>query len=135
MGIRRGWCLRSAGLVAEASIAALFVLASNTLLRPVVNQINRRPFSEESSEALYVVYVICMRDLHADVRQDILQILEETGYPVRQMDGHPLGPEEMEIELTIFPTAVNVDELDDTVAKVERLPGVRQVFWNARDET
>lgn len=124
-----------AGLLAEALIAALFVLASNTLLRPVVNQINRRPFSEESSEALYVVYVICARDLHADVRQDILQILEETGYPVRQMDGHPLGLEEMEIELTIFPTAVNVDELDDAVAKVERLPGVRQVFWNARDET
>ncbi|MBB2197226.1 MAG: MgtC/SapB family protein [Gluconacetobacter sp.] len=124
-----------AGLLGEASIAAFFVLASNTLLRPLVNRINRRPFSEASSEALYVVYVICDRTLSADIRENILGILDDTGYPVRQVDGHPLGQEEMEIELTLFPTAVNVEELDDAVEKVERLPGVRQAFWNARDET
>lgn len=47
-----------AGLVAEAALAALFVLASNTLLRPVVNRINRRPVNEETSEATYTVYAI-----------------------------------------------------------------------------
>lgn len=124
-----------AGLLGEAVLGALFVVASNTLLRPLVNQINRRPFSEESSEALYVVYVICARNLNADIREDILGILDDTGFPVRQVDSHPLGSDEMEIELTLFPTAVNVKELDEAVEKVERLPGVRQAFWNARDET
>lgn len=124
-----------AGLPGEAGLAALFVLASNTLLRPVVNRINRRPFSEESSEALYTVYVLCARNLSTEIREKILEILDETGYPVRQVDGHPLGADEMEIELTLFPTAVNVEELDEAAEKVERLPGVRQAFWNARDET
>ncbi|MGL4774889.1 MAG: MgtC/SapB family protein, partial [Aeromonas veronii] len=32
-----------AGLAMEAILGALFVLAANTLLRPLVNQINRRP--------------------------------------------------------------------------------------------
>lgn len=50
-----------ADLLGEALIAALFVLASNTLLRPVVNRINRRPVHEESSEATYTVRVICSR--------------------------------------------------------------------------
>uniref|UniRef100_UPI00195396E9 MgtC/SapB family protein n=1 Tax=Klebsiella aerogenes TaxID=548 RepID=UPI00195396E9 len=35
-----------ADLLGEAIVAALFVLASNTLLRPVVNRINRRPVQE-----------------------------------------------------------------------------------------
>ena len=47
-----------ANLLGEALIAALFVLASNTLLRPVVNRINRRPVHEESSVATYTVRVI-----------------------------------------------------------------------------
>ncbi|GAA3671962.1 MULTISPECIES: MgtC/SapB family protein [Acetobacter] len=124
-----------AGFLGEASLATLFVLASNTLLRPLVNRINRRPFSEESSEALYVVYIICARNLNVDIRENILEILDDTGFPVRQMDTHLLGSDEMEIELTLFPTSVNVEELDAAVEKVEKLSGVRQAFWNARDET
>ena len=42
-----------ADLVGKALLAALFVLASNTLLRPAVNRINRRPVDEEASEATY----------------------------------------------------------------------------------
>ena len=37
-----------ADLIGEALVASLFVLASNTLLRPVVNRINRRPVNDES---------------------------------------------------------------------------------------
>lgn len=40
-----------AGTIGEAALATLFVLASNTLLRPVVNRINRQPLQEELSEA------------------------------------------------------------------------------------
>src|ERR1700744_3317589 len=48
-----------ADLIGEAILAALFVLASNTLLRPVANRINRRPVQEAFGEATYAVYVIC----------------------------------------------------------------------------
>ena len=43
-------------------LAPLFVLASDTLLRPVVNRINRRPVKESPGEAAYAVYVICDRE-------------------------------------------------------------------------
>src|SRR6202046_2750746 len=41
------------GLPIEAVMLTGFVLAGNTLLRPLVNYLNRRPLDESSSEALY----------------------------------------------------------------------------------
>lgn len=123
-----------AGLPGEAGIAALFVLASNTLLRPVVNRINRRPFREESSEATYMVFVVCARDGKSVVREQVLEILEQASYPARQVDDHAFGADEVEIELTLYATAIQPDELDAAVTRVAAVPGVRQAFWNASDE-
>lgn len=123
-----------AGLLGEAGLAALFVLASNTLLRPVANRINRSPFREETSEATYMVFVICSRELQSDVREKVAEILDESSYPARQIDDHPFGEGEVEIEFTLYATAVQVDELNEAVKMTEALPGVRQAFWNAGDE-
>ncbi|WCM93961.1 MgtC/SapB family protein [Acidovorax sp. NCPPB 2350] len=120
-----------AGLLGEATLAALFVLASNTLLRPVVNRINRHPFEEEHSEATYMFFVICGRDAQSEVRDQVAHILEEMGYPARQIHDHAFGEEAVEIEFTLYATAVQADELDAAAARAESLPGVRQAFWNA----
>ena len=65
-----------ADLIGKAALAAIFVLASNTLLRPVVNRINRRPVNEEASEATYSVYVICRQESQADVLGKLAELLE-----------------------------------------------------------
>ena len=123
-----------AGLLGEATLAALFVLASNTLLRPVVNQINRRPFSEESGEATYMVHVICARDIQSDIREQMVDMLEVASYPPRQVEDHPFGEDGMEIEFTLYATAVRADELNRVVEQAEALPGVQQAFWHGGDE-
>jgi putative Mg2+ transporter-C (MgtC) family protein len=57
------WCsaavgaLSGIGLAAEAMVLTVAVLASNTLLRPLVNAINRTPIEERQSEAIYEVHV------------------------------------------------------------------------------
>lgn len=123
-----------AGLIGEAVLATLFVLASNTLLRPVVNRINRQPLQEEFSEATYAVYVICQRVQQADVREKILALLEAASYPVRDVDQHPFGQGEAEIEAKLYATAVEAPELDAVMAQIEAVPGVSQAFWNASSE-
>jgi putative Mg2+ transporter-C (MgtC) family protein len=40
-------------LVAQAAALTVFVLAGNTMLRPLVNAINRIPLDEKASEATY----------------------------------------------------------------------------------
>ena len=123
-----------AGLIAEALLAALFVLASNTLLRPVVNQINRRPVDEEAGEANYRVYVICQRAVQADVREQLVAMLEAANYPVRDIDQHAFGLTDAEIEATLYATAVDAEELDAVMGQLEKQPGVLQAFWNASTE-
>ena len=76
-------------LVVEAFVGTLFVLAANTLLRPVVNAINRRPIDDESTEVTYSVFVIAPRDQQKPARECLERILEAAQYPVprAQIDG------------------------------------------------
>ena len=120
-----------ADLIGEALVASLFVLASNTLLRPVVNRINRRPVNEESREATYRVYVICQRGAQSEVREHLVELLDAASYPVRDVDQHAFGQSDAEIEATLYATAVDAEELDRVIVQVEARPGVQQAFWNA----
>lgn len=123
-----------ADLIGEALVAALFVLASNTLLRPVVNRINRRPVHEEFSEATYVVYATCSRSAQPEVREKLVDLLEAANYPVRDVAQHAFGQDDAEIEATLYATAVEPEELDKVVSELEAQPGIRQAFWNASAE-
>ena len=51
-----------AGLIFEAALATVFVLAANTLLRPIVNLINKQPLDMEFVEVTNTVYVIAPRE-------------------------------------------------------------------------
>jgi len=123
-----------ADLIGEAIFAALFVLASNTLLRPVVNKINRRPLDEAASEATYRFFVICQRDVQGDVRERLVGWLEAANYPVRDVDQHAFGQTDAEIEATLFATSVEADVLDQVAQRLEGFPGVLQAFWNSRSD-
>jgi putative Mg2+ transporter-C (MgtC) family protein len=50
-------CCAGADMVAQAALLTVFVLGGNTLLRPLVNAIDRIPIDEQSSEASYDVLV------------------------------------------------------------------------------
>lgn len=123
-----------AGLLAEACLAAIFVLASNTLLRPIVNRINRRPVNEEASEATYTVYVICKREVQAEIRELLVGLLEAATYPVRDIDQHLFGQSDTEIEAILFATAVDGEQLDGVMRQIEALNGVVQAFWSTSSE-
>jgi hypothetical protein len=47
--------------VAEATVLTVAVLAGTTLLRPLVNAINRAPIDERQSEAIYEIHVVTGR--------------------------------------------------------------------------
>ena len=123
-----------ASLLGEAGLAALFVLASNTLLRPAVNRINRHPFREEAGETTYMVHVICRRDIQSDIHEKMVEMLNEASYPTRQVEDHAFGHDALEIEFTLYATAVQAEDLDAVIKKAEALPGVQQAFWHAGDE-
>jgi putative Mg2+ transporter-C (MgtC) family protein len=76
------WCSAAVGACAGADLAfeaiALtgFVLAGNTLLRPLVNAINRRPIDEGATEAIYEVRITTTADHLDDSRELLREVLE-----------------------------------------------------------
>ncbi|KKB64885.1 methyltransferase [Robbsia andropogonis] len=119
-----------ADLIGEALVGTLAVLAANTLLRPIVNSINRKPLDVESVEVTNTVHVIAERLHQKRVMKMLEDALENSDHPTRDLDLHAFGQDEIEIEATLVATSVDGDELDALVQKLAAIPGVRQAFWS-----
>jgi putative Mg2+ transporter-C (MgtC) family protein len=120
-----------ADLIAEAALGTLFVLAANTLLRPIVNSINRQPLDVLSAEVTNTVYVVCRRHHQRFVRSMLEGELQRAGYPAQDVEVQGFGEDEVQIEAMLMATSVDGDELDALAARLGTTPLVTQAFWNA----
>lgn len=131
------WCsaavgaFAGAGRAAEAAAVTAFVLAGNTLLRPLVDWINRRPITGGITEASYRVYVTCARRHLADVRDLLDDVLSRASYPVRGVEILSESEEHVELAADLIPTSAKAAELDHAVAELERSPLVQSATWTA----
>ncbi|QZC97284.1 MgtC/SapB family protein [Pseudomonas sp. ERGC3:05] len=120
-----------ADLILEALLGTLFVLAANTLLRPIVNNINRQPLDVVSAEVTNILYVIARRSQQQQAVMVLLEAeLARCNYPASDVDVRPFGSEEVEIEATLAATSVDGDELDALVARISTSTLVVQAFWS-----
>ncbi len=130
------WCAAAvgtfagAGRAAEAATVTVFILAANTLLRPLVNWVNRRPIGDGETEAEYRVYVTCGRNDVSDVRDLLDEVLSGAKYPVREVEIQSEGEERVELEAALVPTTAEAAELDAAVAELERSPLVQSATWS-----
>jgi putative Mg2+ transporter-C (MgtC) family protein len=120
-----------ADLLAQAAALTAFVLAGNTLLRPLVNAINRSPINEQASEATYFVKLLVDTDASAGLRDQVVERLEAAQYPVAEVEVFERGDDLQEIVATLVSTAVHPRELDIVVADLQQKPGVRHATWEA----
>jgi putative Mg2+ transporter-C (MgtC) family protein len=119
-----------ADMVAQAVALTVFVLAGNTLLRPLVNAIDRIPLNEKSSEANYEI-VVTTDALHAaEIREMLDERLEAAKYPVREVEVSYRTGDNVEIVALLVSLAVDAADLDRVVAELAKLAGVRHATWN-----
>src|SRR3954469_19970462 len=96
-----------ADMLAQAVALTVFVIAGNTLLRPLVNAINRIPLNEQSSEATYYFKLAVTPEALPDMRDRLVETLEAANYPVADVNVVELGDDLLEIVATLVSTAVN----------------------------
>ena len=129
------WCsaavgtFAGSGLPAEATSLTLFVLAGNTVLRPMVNWIDRRPIVSDITEASYRVHAICQPEDVPDVRDLIAAALEAASYPVRDVEILSDSDEFVELAATLLPTTAEAAELDAVVVSLEASPKITSATW------
>ncbi|PVE44062.1 MgtC/SapB family protein [Limnohabitans planktonicus] len=119
-----------ADLLIEALLATVFVLSANTLLRPVVNKINRKPIDTEAVEATYTVYVISPKGMQRVALTQLEEELEAAQFPIQDLNMHAFGSDAVEIEAVLASTSIEGDQLDSVIAKLSGLPCVTQAFWS-----
>jgi putative Mg2+ transporter-C (MgtC) family protein len=118
-----------ADMVAQAAALTVFVLAGNTLLRPLVNAINRIPLDAQSTEATYEFKLTVTPEALPAMRDRLVEQLEKANYPVADVEVVEHGDDLLEIVATLVSTAVHPPELETVVADLERQPGVRHATW------
>jgi len=119
-----------ASFLLEAIMAAFFVLATNTLLRPAVNWINRKPIDDKASEMTYTLCVVAPREEQKPAMVTVEALLEGHHYPIADLDVQPFGEEDIQISATLLATSVDSKELDSIVAHLSSKSFIAQAFWN-----
>src|SRR5262249_9455023 len=108
------------------------VLAGNTLLRPVVNAINRAPVDQSTTEAIYEVRLTTSADQLDDGRELLRQKLKSASYPLRDIEVVEREGGGVELVATLLATAADPDELDEIVASLEADPLAESASWGSR---
>ncbi|TCM66495.1 putative Mg2+ transporter-C (MgtC) family protein [Acinetobacter calcoaceticus] len=129
------WCSAAVGaaagadLVLEAVLATVFILAANTLLRPIVHVIDRRPLDDES-EIMHVIYIICDRQQSKFVMEQLNMALIEYNFPPKDIEVEPFGNLDVQIEATLIATSIESKDMSIIIDQLNSLPQVRHAYWD-----
>ncbi|GAA5627959.1 hypothetical protein Brsp05_03254 [Brucella sp. NBRC 12953] len=129
------WCSAAVGacagtdMLAEAALLTLYVLLGNTLLRPLVNLINRIPIDEQALEQTYEVRVIASHQAMEEMRELLVEKLDEAKYPVGDVEITDRNTETVEILATLVSTSIDPEEIDAVTHFMEKQPGVFYAGW------
>ncbi|MBV8183530.1 MAG: MgtC/SapB family protein [Hyphomicrobiales bacterium] len=131
------WCSAAVGafagtrLLGEAILLTAAVLAGNTLLRPLINFINRAPLDERKSEATYEVRVTTADANVMSARELVVEALEAAHYPVGDIETEE-REDGVEIVATLVSTAIEPVEIEAVIRSLKAAPSVRDASWTVR---
>ncbi|MDV6330411.1 MgtC/SapB family protein [Asticcacaulis sp. 201] len=132
------WCSAAVGacagtdMVAEAATLTLFVVAGNTLLRPVVNAINRIPLSGSGVEASYWVTIISDPQKAPALRDLLVDHLELMRYPVADIELIERSEDQVEIRALLISTGAVAADLDAIVTHLSKVHDVAHATWEVQ---
>jgi putative Mg2+ transporter-C (MgtC) family protein len=117
------------GLVIEAVVVAALVLAANTLLRPIVDMINRQPIDAANTEALYRVHLLVAQSDVSEARDLLFEKLEAEHLPIQEIEIASETEESVELAAVLVPHTVDPEALDKIVAELEAEEIAESATW------
>lgn len=117
-------------LYGDALAATLYVLAANTLLRPIVNIINKQPFNDVNGESTYQICVISFEHEQRDALTKFKKMLQTENCFISHLDIEPFGDDDVEITATLMPASVTTAVLDKTVNNLLADKMIKQAYYS-----
>ena len=118
-----------ARLPAEAALVTAFVLAGNTLLRPLVEFVDRRPMNHGETEAVYRVHMTVSPDHVAHGRDLLFEELEAMHYPIREIETLAQSEDAVELAAVLVPSRAKEADLDAITEHLARHGDVISATW------
>ncbi len=128
------WCSAAVGAAAgadllfEATVGTMFILSANTLLRPIVNAVNKQPFDWNAVELSTMIAIIVDKNAQKDTLKMVNIQLQKRLLSFQHIDIHAFGDDEVEIELTLTGKSVEQQTLDGLIHEILKMPMVQQAF-------
>src|SRR5271165_2257756 len=130
------WCSAMVGTFCGGGFWALgagaagFVVASNLLLRPLVNRLQRRQLIDEHGETHYTVEIACKAVEEAHTRSLLLHALAQAGLGLRRLDSEDI-PDSTKVSVTAQAVAPrrNDSALEQVVGRLSLEPHVSGATW------
>lgn len=135
------WCSAAVGAaagvdrLAEAALLTAVVISGNTLLRPLVNAINRIPLESDGVEATFTVSITVRADQVGDMRDMLRDTLEDAKYPVAEIEVLGRRANEAEIVATLTSTEVVAVDLDAIVVDLRTRQDIIHATWSANTQS
>ncbi|MGO3567628.1 MAG: MgtC/SapB family protein [Serratia grimesii] len=117
-------------LYSDALAATLYVLAANTLLRPIVNMVNKQPFNDINGESTYQICVIAFEHEQRDALTKFKKVLQAENCFISHLDIEPFGDDDVEITATLMPASVTTLVLDRTINKLLSDSMMKQAYYS-----
>lgn len=132
------WCSAAVGsiagsdLIAEAALLAFMVILVNTVLRPLVDAINRVPIEGRHVEVTYTVTITTDAEAAGPMGDLLTEHLETAQLPVAELDVVPRGEDRVEIVAKLVSTNVATTDLDALTDHLAEVHGITHATWQAR---
>ncbi|QJP12541.1 MgtC/SapB family protein [Starkeya sp. ORNL1] len=129
------WCSAAVGacagadLVAQAVLLTVFVLAGNTMLRPLIDALERLPRDEAATEATYEVGIVVPAAGAPEAQGILVARLDAAQFPVDDIETLERAEGRTELRATLVNTSVRPRELDAVIAELKRMPGILAANW------
>lgn len=97
-------------------------------------EVNRAPFDERTSEAIYELHVMTEAEHVGEVCDRVIEVLEAANYPIRDVKVVERSDEITKVVATLVSIAVGPEELDAAAEKLAASPRVSHASWSSKAE-
>lgn len=130
------WCSAAVGacvgsdMLAEGFLLTFFIIAGNTLLRPIVRAIDRIPLQAKTMETGYGLRVVTSRMSAQDMSSSVRTRLEEADYSIGKLSMSDEGDELLALNFSLMVSSNGPAALEALVASLMTDSGVSAASWS-----
>lgn len=132
------WCTASIGVIVAAgyvlfgAVATGLIILVNLVFKPIAKKIKPLKALQAETEEYYSLKIICEETKEISIRRMILELVNECGLSIMNLESGDLIGSKVEIQASLFsPEGTTADTPEKIISSICVLEGVYSAGWKA----